>query len=194
MRCPKVYRPKWRPRAGQRSHKVGEVGVGDGVAKAAGRDENLRAAIRSGDWRYAPFQMCPRRTRGSSAATLPLRARPCVGSSSRASSNSSKPGQRRPSAGRSDRRSGIGPPPRQPARSVMCRTLGGANPSSKRQRTVSSMTAAGAFGASLGAGGRPAGRGHGISGLPQNAPNVVGRPQIMGGQIPLGARHTARRR
>ena len=68
----------------------------------------------------------------------------------------------------------------------MCRTLGGANPSSKRQRTVSSMTAVRVRSARawVPVGGR---RGAVMAfGLPQHAPHVVGRPQIMGGQDPAG--------
>ena len=40
--------------ARQRSHQVGEVGVGDGIAKAAGRDENLQGSHRSGTGERVP--------------------------------------------------------------------------------------------------------------------------------------------
>src|SRR5271168_1359222 len=116
------------------------------------------------------------------ARTLPLRTAG-GGSSSRASSNSPKPLST----------TAINKPSRSPkwywttpqvtpARSVMCRTLGGANPSSRMQRTVSSMTTARVRSARawVPVGGR---RGAVIAfGLPQHAAHVVGRPQIMRGK------------
>src|ERR1700722_8271501 len=116
------------------------------------------------------------------ARTLPSRTAR-GGNSSRASSSSPKPLST----------TAISKPPKSPkwywttpqvspARSVMCRTLGGAKPSSRMQRTVSSMTTARVRSARAWApvGGR---RGEVMaSELPQHAPHVIGRPQIMRGK------------